>query len=64
MNGTKLSQVALSIHLGVQSLWLRRQGNVVSHRGETWEAFYRCGRLRWYERIESVMPRAGAEAMK
>lgn len=62
--GATLTQVALSIHLGVQVIWITRNRPTVRHRGETWQAVYRNKRLRWYERVESAVQQDGAVSMK
>ena len=47
--GSTISLIGLSIRLGKHIDWVRRQGVVVSHLGETWEAdFYNGGRRRGY----------------
>lgn len=46
--GSMISLVRLSIRLGKSVIWIRSQ-NVISLRGETWEAdFYNGGRRRGY----------------
>lgn len=48
--GATLSQIALSIHLGLPPSTVRFKGATVEHRGETWTAnYYNGGRIQFYE---------------
>lgn len=72
--GSTISLIRLSIRLGKGVDWIRRQGVMVSHLGETWQAdFYNGGRRRGYTLvsrtpmamcIERAVQPAGAAAMK
>lgn len=55
--GSTISLNALSIRFGKSADWIRRQGVVVSHLGETWQAdFYNGGRRRGYVLLSRLSP--------
>ena len=50
--GYTLSQVALAEHLYVTRSWIRRKGDRVFARGETWRRLkYQSGRCAGYELV-------------
>ena len=55
--GSTISLIKLSIRFGKGVDWVRRQGVIVSHLGETWQAdFYNGGRRRGYVLVSRFSP--------